>query len=130
MVTWKEEYKIGIDLIDEQHKKLFEIAGRAYDLLKNNFRIDKYDQIVDIMEELKEYTAYHFKTEEDYMESISYKRIFSQKVQHNEFITKINGIDLKKVDDDQGKYLLDILEFIVEWIESHILGQDKLINVK
>lgn len=130
MVTWKDEYKIGIDLIDEQHIKLFEIAGRAYDLLKNNFRIDKYDEIVNIMEELKEYTAYHFKTEEEYMESISYKRIFSQKVQHHEFIDKINGIDLKKVDENQAEYLLGILEFIAEWIESHILVQDKLISVE
>ncbi|MGE5626589.1 MAG: bacteriohemerythrin [Solirubrobacterales bacterium] len=128
MVTWKEEYRIGIEIIDEQHIKLFEIAGRAYDLLKNNWRTDKYDEIVDIMEELKEYTAYHFKTEEDYMESISYKRIFSQKVQHQEFITKINSIDLKKVDENQAEYLLGILEFIAEWIESHILVQDKLIG--
>ena len=127
MITWKDDYKVGIDLIDEQHQKLFEIAGRAYDLLKNNFKMDKYDAIVDIMEELKEYTAYHFKTEEEYMQSIGYKRFFSQKVQHNDFIEKINGIDLKKVDDNQGVYLMDILEFVANWIGGHILGEDKLI---
>jgi len=130
MIKWKEDYKIGIDIIDEQHQKLFEIAGRAYDLLKNNFKMDKYDAIVDIMEELKEYTAYHFKTEEDYMQSSGYKRFFSQKVQHNDFIEKINGIDLKKVDDNQGTYLIEILEFISNWIGEHILGQDKLISEK
>lgn len=130
MIKWKDDYKIGIDLIDEQHQKLFEIAGRAYDLLKNNFKMDKYDAIVDIIEELKEYTAYHFKTEEDYMQSIEYKRFFSQKVQHNDFIEKINGIDLKKVDDNQGTYLIEILEFIANWIGEHILGQDKLISEK
>jgi len=130
MIKWKEDYKIGIDIIDEQHQKLFEIAGRAYDLLKNNFKMDKYDAIVDIMEELKEYTAYHFKTEEDYMQSSGYKRFFSQKVQHNDFIEKINGIDLKKVDDNQGTYLIEILEFIANWIGEHILGQDKLISEK
>lgn len=130
MITWKDDYKIGIDLIDEQHQKLFEITSRAYGLLKNNFRMDKYDQIVEIIEELKEYTAYHFKTEEDYMQSIGYKRFFSQKVQHTDFIKKINEIDLKKVDDKQGEHLLDILDFVVNWIEKHILGQDKLISSK
>ncbi len=130
MITWSEDYKIGIEKIDQQHEKLFEIAGRAYNLLKNNFRIDKYDEIVEIIEELKAYTAYHFKTEEDYMESISYKRFFSQKVAHNDFIEKINGIDLKKVDNDQGQHLLEILDFVANWIKDHILGQDKLIASK
>lgn len=30
MIIWKEEYTMGIQHIDEQHKKLFEIAGRIY----------------------------------------------------------------------------------------------------
>lgn len=33
MIQWKDDYKIGIDKINEQHKKLFEIANRAYDIL-------------------------------------------------------------------------------------------------
>lgn len=37
MIKWKEDYIIGVDKIDEQHKKLFEIANKAYKLLKNEF---------------------------------------------------------------------------------------------
>ncbi|MBP2644657.1 MAG: hypothetical protein H6Q75_97, partial [Firmicutes bacterium] len=33
MILWKEEFRIGIPVIDEQHQKLLEIANRAYDLL-------------------------------------------------------------------------------------------------
>ncbi|MRY42955.1 bacteriohemerythrin, partial [Parabacteroides distasonis] len=40
MYEMKEEYKIGIDQIDEQHKKLFELADKAYTLLKDEFAID------------------------------------------------------------------------------------------
>ena len=32
-MKWKDEYAIGIEVIDEQHKKLFAIAQEAEDLL-------------------------------------------------------------------------------------------------
>lgn len=70
MVQWSEEYVIGIEKIDEQHKRLFEIANEAYKLLKDQFLIDKYDRIVAIIKELKDYTKYHFQYEEEYMKSI------------------------------------------------------------
>lgn len=125
MIKWKEDYIIGVDKIDEQHKKLFEIANKAYELLKNEFCIDKYDRIVEILDELKEYTVYHFKSEEEYMISIGYKKFLSHKVEHDEFIKKINNIDFKSIDEDQDRYLLETLEFVVSWISSHILGRDK-----
>lgn len=127
MVAWKEEYELGIEKIDQQHRKLFEIAGRAYDILKDQFSLDKYDQIVEIIEELKDYAIYHFNSEEEYMQSIGYKRLFSHKVQHEEFIEKIRSVDLTKIDYDQDKYLVEILDFILGWIDGHILGTDKLI---
>ena len=120
MYEFKDEYKIGIDIIDEQHNKLFDIADRTYYLLKDEFTIDKYDKIVELLKELKEYTAYHFKCEEDYMESINYKRMFTQKIEHESFIKKLDEIDLNKVDENQDEYIMEILEFLTNWLINHI----------
>ena len=128
MYEFKDEYKIGIDIIDEQHNKLFDIADRTYYLLKDEFTIDKYDKIVELLKELKEYTAYHFKCEEDYMESINYKRMFTQKIEHESFIKKLDEIDLNKVDENQDEYIMEILEFLTNWLINHICGNDKLIG--
>lgn len=127
MIKWKDEYKIGVTQIDEQHEKLFEICDRAYSLLKNELYLDKYDKIVLILEELKEYTVYHFKFEEEYMKEIGYKKFFSQKVAHDDFIEKINNINLKSVDQKQDAAIIDILDFALKWIEQHILNEDKKI---
>ncbi|NLT95057.1 MAG: hemerythrin family protein [Clostridia bacterium] len=129
MIRWKDEYGIGVPEIDQQHQKLFEICGRAFDLLKNEFYLDKYDKILDILEELKQYTIYHFKSEEEYMKKIGYKKLLSQKVAHDDFVEKINKIDLKAIDEKQDAAILDILEFIVKWIENHILKEDKQISL-
>lgn len=125
MLKWKDEYLIGVPEIDKQHEELFNIAGKAYAVLKDDFSMDKYDKIVAILEELKEYAVYHFRSEEEYMASIHYKKFFSQKLEHDEFIKKVNNVDLRKVDEDQDKYLLDVLNFIVEWTSDHILKKDK-----
>ncbi len=125
MITWKEEFKVGVKEIDEQHMQLFDIAGRAYELLRNDLQTDKYDGIIEILEELKEYAVYHFKFEEDYMASIKYGKLLSHKVLHDDFIEKVSGIDMRQIDDNQGQYLMGILEFVVKWIEGHIIGQDK-----
>lgn len=130
MIEWKDEYTIGVDTIDMQHKNLFEIAGRAMALMKNEMLTDKYDKIVEILEELKDYTVYHFRTEEEYMQSIKYKRFLSQKAAHDEFIERLEKINLDNLDDQQEEYLMDILNGLVDWISEHILGQDKLITAE
>lgn len=130
MIQWKNEFATGIPRVDNQHKKLFQIANEAYQLLKDEFTLDKYDDIVAIIIELKDYAVYHFKTEELYMQSINYKGFPAHKKQHESFIEKINSVDLYAVDENQEEFLLEILDFIVRWIENHIMVLDKKIEKK
>jgi hemerythrin len=127
MIEWKEEYALGIETIDDQHKKLFQIADRIYELIRNDVLIDKYDSIIEIINELKDYTVNHFAAEEEYMKSIGYKRLLSQKAAHHDFLHKMGEIELDKIDNGQNVYLLETLDFVVEWLGQHILKEDKLI---
>ncbi|MBE6087922.1 MULTISPECIES: hemerythrin family protein [unclassified Clostridium] len=127
MVKWKADYEVGVKRIDEQHEKLFEIADRAYKLLTNDFILDKYDRITEILGELKEYTIFHFKSEEEYMLSVGYKKFLSHKVIHEDFIKSIDNIDLHEIDLNQDESVKKILEFVVDWIDKHILNEDKFI---
>lgn len=127
MVIWKHDYDLGIPAIDEQHQKLFEIANAIDKLLNNELVTDKYDHIVAIIEELRDYTTEHFATEEAYMLANKYPKFLSHKVLHNEFIEKMSAIDLAKIDNEQNAYLKEILNFVIEWLVDHILKVDKLI---
>ncbi|AQS08489.1 bacteriohemerythrin [Clostridium saccharobutylicum] len=128
MYNMKEEYKIGLDHIDKQHEKLFELANKAYMLLKDEFAVDKYDKIVEIINELKEYTIFHFKSEEEYMESINYRGLFSQKLQHEKFINVLQELDFKQIDENQDESLIKVLDFLNDWLSDHILISDKFIG--
>ncbi|WP_297429038.1 hemerythrin family protein [Clostridium sp.] len=128
MYQFKDEYRTGIDFIDEQHKVLFEIADKTYTLLKNDFTLDKYDRIVELIEELRDYTAFHFKAEEEYMQEINYKRMFTQKVAHDAFIKRINNVDFSKIDANQDESITNLLQLLNDWLTEHILENDMLIG--
>lgn len=123
-----EEYLTGIALIDEEHTHLFELAEEAYQLLQEQFLHDKYDQIMSIFGELKEYTIKHFKDEEEYMESIDYPTIFIQKAQHKQFIDKLEEFMSQDIEEEQDDKIQEILTFLTDWLTNHILKVDKLIT--
>lgn len=119
-----DDYLTRIEFIDQEHKKLFDIANEAYDLLTNNFINDKYDRILNLVVELREYTIIHFADEEKYMESIQYLHRFSHKIEHMKFVEKLNSINLEKIDANQKDSIIDLLGFLVEWLQNHIKKKD------
>lgn len=128
MYEFKEEFRTGIESIDQEHAKLFEIANKAYETLMDEFIPDKYDYIVEILNELKDYAATHFKHEEEYMISINYRKLISQKAMHDDFIEKISEYDLNSLDENQKDAIIEILDFLNDWLVNHILKSDKLIG--
>lgn len=126
MLGWKDDYLTGIEEIDNQHKKIFEIGARAYNLLKNDTYTDKYDEIVEILNELRDYAVFHFQSEEEYMLSKRYKKFFSHKVEHDNFIKQVSEVDFNKIDEDQDSYLMSIVELVINWTGDHILKNDML----
>lgn len=128
MFEMKSEYFTGITAIDEEHKELFRIAREAYDVLKDDYIADKFDNIVAIIKKLKVYAMNHFSNEEAYMDQIKYKKRFSHKIEHMEFMEKLNGFDFDTMDHNQTGTLLEILSFLGNWLINHILHEDKRIG--
>ena len=128
MYEFKEEFLTGIEMIDREHKRLFEIAENLYQLKCREYVTDKYDHIREILTELRDYTMTHFEHEEAYMKSISYKRMFSQLSQHDALRETICGWDLDAIDENQDEAIGDMLNLITDWLVNHILNEDKIIG--
>lgn len=128
MYEMKDEYLTGVDQIDREHRVLFEIAEEVYQLCSNEFVPNKYEHIANLIHRLKEYALMHFMHEEEYMEGIDYQRIFTQKIQHDNFKRKMETIDLEVIDDNQEQIIKDRLQLVMGWLEEHILETDKRIT--
>jgi hemerythrin len=127
--AFTDAYKTGIELVDEEHKKLFEIIRETNDVIHAELLHDKYDAIVQIIGELKEYTVKHFTDEEKYMESIHYEGIHQQRIAHNAFVERLEEINFDDMDENQEEYLDELIHFLLEWLTNHILKMDKKIPV-
>ncbi|WP_066505399.1 bacteriohemerythrin [Abyssisolibacter fermentans] len=124
MFEWKEEYSVQIKDIDNQHKKLLSIGEELFYIVSGKSDIDHYDEIISILKELEEYTIYHFGYEEALMQKYNYDEFLGHKEEHNKFINKIKGITTDSVDEAQVTISMDIIMFIADWIEHHILKSD------
>lgn len=129
--VFSNEYLTGIKLIDDEHRQLFALVNEVHKLVNDDLMFDKYDEIMRILTELKNYTEMHFQDEENYMEKINYADIDAQRRAHNAFIEKlvdINFEQLEDLDNHQQEYLQDVLEFLAKWLFNHILIMDKSIH--
>lgn len=129
MYEFKDEYLTGVESVDSEHRRLFEIADEAYMVSKDEFIVDKYDQVRHILGELKAYAFEHFEHEEAYMESINYKHMFIQKVQHDQFREKINSMNIEHLDENSEEMLDEILTYLTNWLVHHILEHDKQLGM-
>jgi hemerythrin len=66
-VQWSSRFEVGIEVIDGQHRHLFELIGRLQDALTLGKEID---QLVESLKDLVRYTEHHFATEERLMDEI------------------------------------------------------------
>lgn len=122
--NWNESFELGIPELDKQHKHLFEVGANLHELIDRVDYEDIYDEIVDNVHELKEYTIFHFNSEEAFFDTYGYSGSNMHKVEHQQFIDYLDGLDLSQVDANQQEALLDLVKFIAKWIFKHINDSD------
>lgn len=124
MFEWKEEYAIGNGAIDEQHQRLFELGRGIHELLTQKRGEDKYDDLMLLIKDLKDYTVYHFDFEEGMLEGAGYPNLDIHEQEHRKFIKKMDDLAGQDLDAFQNKIAFEMLGFVANWIERHILDTD------
>ncbi len=130
--AFTDKYMTGIELVDDEHRRLFEIIKDTNDVIHAELLHDKYDEIMRLLADLREYTEVHFHDEEELMKRINYPKLDAQKRAHSAFVERLVEIDLSDLDamdDNQQEYLTDLIQFLLGWLSNHILGMDKQIGV-
>lgn len=125
--AFTDKYKTGIRQIDEEHSHLFDIIRETNALIQDELLYDKYDEIIHLLSELREYTKYHFNDEEDYMKKIGFPELDAQIRAHTAFVDKLMDINLEaldEIDNHQQEYLLELIDFLAGWLVNHILKMD------
>ena len=123
-VHWEDSYSIGIDFIDTQHQKLFEIVNKLYDLEESpNIK----EEIREILYAFKDYTIVHFRDEEEYMKSIGYPGLQKHHEIHEQIIESLATIIQKpaKLSIIKTKMRVVAKRILID----HIINEDQKIAV-
>jgi len=121
---WDENFNTGITKIDEQHKKLVQLLN----LLASHvaFQSD-IPALTVIFDELTDYTAYHFKTEEAIWDQyiVDVDLHVGHKEVHNQFIEAIENFRSQGHSRPVDIVVAEVLAFLARWLASHILENDR-----
>ena len=90
-IPWSDEYRIGIKGIDHQHKKLFDLVNKLYELDDTNEAMIK-ESLRTILYEFSDYMKVHFKDEEAYMRAIGYPDLAEHIKLHKAIIEHLHEI--------------------------------------
>ncbi len=120
LFDWNEAYAVDIVEIDDQHKKLVLLVNQLHDAIN----IGKGKEVLgSILNELIDYTHYHFQTEEKYFDMYNYPDTDIHKQQHKELVEQV--IDLqKKFNSGEPVLTIDVLNLLRDWLNDHIVGSD------
>lgn len=118
--TWRDEYQIGNDTIDQQHQYLFDLANQIVDPKNDQQRT--YHNVL----ALYHYVREHFKNEEDLMAQCNYAGYEEQVKEHDLLAKRLaeisSGINSGETCPD------DVMGFMRNWLLDHILGKDILLG--
>ena len=120
-LVWKDEYSVGIEEMDNDHKKLLHLINQLQTAVHYYTGKEFEEKALD---ELVDYTKTHFKNEEKLMEDNGYADLEAHKIQHKQFIDKVSHfVEQYKTNSDVT--MIDTLKFLKEWLINHINGTDK-----
>ncbi|MFV0520270.1 MAG: bacteriohemerythrin [Lachnospirales bacterium] len=120
VIPWKDEYAVGIELIDRHHQELFEIINT----LGTHFaQVASKDIFLTFLNILIDYTSEHFSTEEDLIYEFNPEQYKSHKMEHEAFVKKIYKT-LEQESSVDTKHREELIVFLKKWLVLHILEED------
>ena len=116
---WEEKYQINIEVVDQEHKKLFECCNN---ILAFDPQSDDFNNFKSLVKELYDYVRYHFQHEEEIMQKYEYSLIGEHKQWHNLIIYEMNKYLAQS--RNSSTLLTHFKGLADKWIKQHIQEED------
>lgn len=128
-MMWKENYRLGVDLIDSQHQQLFERVSSFMQALRAPVPwTEKLDEIKNTLSFMQEYVVTHFRDEEAYQAEIGYPDHQRHRVIHAQFTREVTEFAQKFAQDENDEKLVQqFAGKLLAWLINHVASCDRKI---
>ena len=126
LIEWSQAFELGLQTIDEQHRRLVDLTNSFGQLLSDN-EIDS-EALEKVFFDLLEYTEYHFREEEELMATmgVDERHVEPHQQQHRTFLTDVEVLYREMPHDADNAGTL--FEYLMSWLVYHILGSDRCLG--
>ena len=120
LIEWQDSYRVSVDELDDDHKRLIDIINRIDEAEK------AHKSVQWVLEELRNYAAYHFKAEEDRMAAADYPDIEEHKREHAVFVEWLTTVERTYNMSPEAHFHMSetVDRYLREWLTHHILSVD------
>ena len=121
-LVWKDEYSVGIEVIDKDHRKLLNLINQFQTAVLyrtgREFEQEAFDELV-------KYTRTHFHREEKLMEENGYPDFEAHRALHRKMIAQVEASMASYQKVGRQVPLEQTVEFLQDWLINHINGTDQ-----
>lgn len=122
VMIWTDALTTHIDPIDNDHQVLIALWS------KTTFHDTPVAEVDEIIEDIVNYSKYHFRREEAIMEACTYPGLEAHKSQHRRLLEQVNELVVEWNDTRDPKTVVRLRKFLQKWLFDHILKMDTLIH--
>ncbi|NLX71508.1 MAG: hemerythrin family protein [Clostridiales bacterium] len=128
-MLWKDQYKLGVPLIDAQHKELFGRVEAFLQVLRSEDSWEnKIPKINETLEFMKRYVVEHFHDEEEYQLSINYPGYEFHKRIHDGMVDYVQDVSRQFEQSTDNEHLMQQLGGrLLAWLINHVAAEDQRI---
>jgi hemerythrin len=122
LLEWKDEYLLGMDALDYEHKDLFDCVNQIYTQCS---RRAGYDTVADCLGRLHARLAAHFALEEDTMRKMKNPHYAAHKAEHDRFLDEVTDAIASFGEQFDHQAIEDLAGSVQRWIVGHITTFDR-----
>lgn len=117
--VWTDQLNVGIEVIDQQHRRIVEYINQLDDARSNGYSREEIGYLIN---DLVDYTISHFGFEESLQEEANYPFLKSHKKVHELFTKRVSEYQTKFTQGEDVSKALNSL--LVTWLFNHIKRDD------
>jgi hemerythrin len=121
-MTWSDKLSVGVKVIDDDHKKLVGMVNELFDGITAGKGKEALGKILD---ELVNYTKFHFGREEQFFAKTAYPAATEHKKEHDDLTKQVLDVQAKYKGGALATLSLEVMNFLKNWLVNHIQGSDK-----
>lgn len=119
-LMWHDFFKIGVDFIDDDHKRILSIIRQVKDAINEN-DLEKSSLLLEVL--IKE-AREHFAREEEYLLEVKYPQLENHKIYHNELIIKAEATKAICESNDAEHNIEECIDTLANFLVDDILQGD------